>query len=422
MKPESRHGLIADEMQRHVVMVAHAWYGDVIGGSFRLATEFAEYLATCGVRVTYVCCGLDGQAEMRAMETIDGVEVRRYAAPDGSCSRFGRLWYHISETARIVRAISRERRIDALNGHSPLQFFGAMRALHHIPVFKNFTVHSPFEDELLSNISGKRLRFSQRLACLAARWIDGRNIRAADTVQADSRYTLDVLAKKYGRDVYRRGIVAPGWVDANRFRPIPNRQAARKELGVEWATDLPIFFTLRRLEERMGLDTLVAAARRLADEGYRFRVLIGGTGSQNDRLATLIRDAGLGECVRLLGKLPEEHLPKYYAAANCFVLPTKALECFGLIVLEAFAAGTPVIATRVAAIPELAESQGSDWMFTPGNDEELASRMADFITGRLQPSRELRGFAEGYDRPGVLQRWAELAFPAPDGLAVVRRC
>ena len=70
----------------------------------------------------------------------------------------------------------------------------------------------------------------------------------------------------------------------------------------------------------------------------------------------------LTETVRLLGRVPDEDLATSYAAADCFVLPTAALECFGLIILEAYACGVPVIATPVAAIPEIVSQVSDRWL------------------------------------------------------------
>ena len=104
----------------------------------------------------------------------------------------------------------------------------------------------------------------------------------------------------------------------------------------------------------MGLDTLIDAVDRVANHSPPFRVLIGGDGSLRPNLEKRVRDLRRESTVKFLGRLAESQIPLCYAAADCFILPTRALECFGLIVLESFAAGTPVIAARVAAIPELA--------------------------------------------------------------------
>jgi glycosyltransferase involved in cell wall biosynthesis len=399
---------------RHILVAAHAWYGDVIGGSFRLASEFAEFLAEQGHYVTYVCCAPSSDRTIDERECSRGVHVCRYFPAPHRSSGIGRLRHHVAQSARLVKKLICDRPVNAISGHSPLQFLGATRAMSHSSAFKNYTVHSPFDDELLSNALVEKQKVRHRLAGRIARWIDGRNVRIADRVQTASRYTLDVMTAKHGSAVREKGVVAPGWVDAELFRPMDDRRRVRQELGAAWATNLPVFFTLRRLEARMGLETLIGAAQRLKAEGHDFRVLIGGSGSLRNDLLREIYDSGVGENVFLIGRLPEEDLPRCYAAADCFVLPTRALECFGLIVLESFAAGTPVIASRTAAIPELAARQGENWMFEPGNADELANRMKRFIKGELKPDLDFREMVREYDRPVVLARWAELLTGSPE--------
>ncbi|MCA9034522.1 MAG: glycosyltransferase family 4 protein [Planctomycetaceae bacterium] len=392
----------------HVLVACHAWYGDLIGGSFRLASELAAFLAERGHRVSFVCCAQPTAGGAPIEDVRDRLRLFRYPAPDGSMNRFGRLRYHVAQTHRLTNQINRDCRVDAASLHSPLQGLGAAKALRGTRAFLNYTVHSPFDDELLSNHCGTP-GIVHRLAARIGRRIDGRNVRLADRIQTDSQFTMDVFHRRHGRSaMIQKGIVASGWVDTERFRPFVDRRCLRQELWPEISADVPLFFTLRRLEQRMGLDTLVDACCRLKDEGLSFRVLIGGSGSLREGLQWRIDKADLRKHVQLLGRLPEEDLPKAYAAADCFVLPTRALECFGLIVLEAFACDTPVIASDVAAIPELAGRQGAEWLFTADSVEELAGRMRAFVMKQLQPTVDLRSVAEEFSRDAVLPRWEAL--------------
>lgn len=392
---------------QHVAIACHAWYEDDFGGSFRLASEFAEFLASRGHNVTFVCCTPQTNASLPPREIVRNVAIRRYRPPGEWMPRIARLRYHIHQTGRCIREASAERTIDVLSGHTPLQFLGAARQLQNGPVFKTFFVHSPFDDEQLANVAG-RAGWKQRLRARLGRWVDARCVALADRVQTASRYTLDSMIEKHGDAVRAKGVVAPGWVDADRFRPIPDRKVTRARLGGHWNTDEPIFFTLRRHEPRMGLDTLIDAVHRIVRQARPIRVLIGGNGSLRPSLEKRVRDLQLEGTVKFLGRLEEDQIPLCYAAADCFVLPTRALECFGLIVLESFAAGTPVIAARVAAIPELAQIQGDEWLFEPGNSTELAERMDAFLAGKLPSRMSIRAFAEGYHRPKILEKWSEL--------------
>lgn len=397
---------------RHILVACHAWYEDVIGGSFRLASEFAQYLARRGNRVSYVCCAPAGSGNCDPERTADGVDVYRYPPPEGLGS-FRRMRYHVNSAFRLAQRVHEQQSVNAVSSHSPLQGLGAARFARGVRAFVNYTVHSPFDDELLSN--QERSGLLSRAAAYFARRTDRENVRLADRVQTDSHYTFRNFREKYGSVMDNRGVVAPGWVDTQHFRPVADRRRARSELSAPWHFDGPVFFTLRRLEQRMGLDTLVDAAARTAEQtaGSDFRVLIGGGGSLRGALEDQIQQLGLKDRVFLLGRLPEEHLSAAYAAADCFVLPTRALECFGLIVLEAFACNTPVIASTAAAIPEIASKQGDDWLFDPGDVAALTDRMKSFLAGELPSERPLRGIAEEYDRQLILQRWESLLLPQP---------
>ena len=396
----------ATSESQHVAIACHAWYDDDFGGSFRLASEFAEFLASRGHQVTFVCCAPQTNSSLPPREMVRNVSIRRYRPPGKWMPRIARLRYHIRQTGRCVGEAAAERKIDLLSGHTPLQFLGAARQLRQA-AFKTFLVHSPLDDELLANALG-RASWKQRLRARLGRWVDGRCVALADRVQTDSRYTLESMIEKHGAAVRSKGVVAPGWVDADRFRPIADRMGTRTRLGGPWNSDQPIFFTLRRHEARMGLDTLIDAVDRVSRNARPFRVLIAGDGSLRPSLEQRVCDLRLEGTVKFLGRLTEEQLPLCYAAADCFVLPTRALECFGLIVLESFAAGTPVIASRVAAIPELVQVQGNEWLFEPGNSADLAERMDAYLAGRLAPPANIRVFAERFHRPKVLEKWTEL--------------
>lgn len=398
-----------------ILVIAHAWYGDVIGGAFRLASEFAEDLAAAGYDVHYVCCAPAVRAEYPERERIRGVTVHRYPPPRTSAGPLRRLFYHMDQTGNVVRGISNSRRVVAVSGHSPLQFLGALGQVRS-DAFLNYTVHSPFDDEMQAHApSTSVLRAAVRWpAVWSARRVDHENCAKADRVQCDSQYTLDALRGKHGRQIGTKGCVAPGWVDYAKFSAAGDRGAARRALGPAWSADAPVFFTLRRLEARMGLDTLIDAAALVRDRGRAFRVLIGGSGAQREQLQRQVHERRLDGTVEFLGRIPEADLAACYAAADCFVLPTRALECFGLIVLEAFAAGTPVIASRAAAIPEIASRQGPGWDFMPGDAVGLADRMEALLVGRLRPSTDLRAIAREYDRPRVFEQWRELLVGAGD--------
>jgi glycosyltransferase involved in cell wall biosynthesis len=103
----------------------------------------------------------------------------------------------------------------------------------------------------------------------------------------------------------------------------------------------------------MGLPQLIEALSLLRRRGQDFFCVIGGRGTVQSTLKRSIAEHDLLGKVRLEGFIPEEALPDYYRAADITLLPSVELEGFGLIILEAFASGCPVVGTPVGNIPAL---------------------------------------------------------------------
>lgn len=401
--------------QEAVLIAAHAWNDDLSGGAFRIATELATALADQGFRVAYICCNVNNSPDC---EIIRGVEVYRYRMPARK-SIIPRVWQHIRCAATLASLLRVQYNIIAVSGHSPLQYAGALAGLgDRASIRCSYVVHSPFADEQLATAGSKGPDCRLRVRAFAGAMIDGWCLHRSDAVQCLSRFTTSLLMKQFGSRLRTRPIERPGWVDTARFQPSSNRHQHRARLPSPWHTNDPVLFTLRRLESRMGLDTLIEAAAKTAGS-HRFRMLIGGTGPEASRLQESIRVHGLQDRVFLLGRIPEEQLPDCYAAADVFVLPTRSLECFGLILLEAFSTNTPVIASRVGAIPELLDRLGDDWMFQPGNSDELAARITQFLDNGLTSTVNLREIAEDHDIQRVIPEWVEVCLGSRENLSVV---
>jgi glycosyltransferase involved in cell wall biosynthesis len=82
-----------------------------------------------------------------------------------------------------------------------------------------------------------------------------------------------------------------------------------------------------------------------------------------------------------LGFLPDNELPLYYQASDTFVLPTRELEGFGLVVAEALACGTPVLGTPVGAIPEILRELQPDLLFEGIEAEDIARGIMNHLEG-----------------------------------------
>lgn len=204
--------------------------------------------------------------------------------------------------------------------------------------------------------------------------------RSAPRLITLSRCFSDILVQRYGVPPSRIRIV-PGGFDPRPFLGAPDRAAARLRLGLP--TDRPILVCVRRLTSRMGLENLLEAVAALRNHHPDLLLLIAGKGPLRPALEKRIEDLSITENVRLLGFVPDQDLPSLYAAANLSVVPTVSLEGFGLIVAESLASGTPVVASRVGALPELLGDFRDDMLAEP-----TASGLSA-VLGRFLASPEL---------------------------------
>lgn len=168
----------------------------------------------------------------------------------------------------------------------------------------------------------------------------------AHGVIAAGEYALAEAERCVGRTL--RSVVIPPGVDVQRYRPLEQdaKLAARRRFGI--AEDAPFIFSVSRLVPRKGMDTLIAVSARLALRHPGLQVCIAGDGRDRARLQRRI-DA-TGAPVRLLGRISDDDKADLLAAADIFSMLCRTRwngleqEGFGIVFVEAAAAGTPQIA------------------------------------------------------------------------------
>lgn len=118
-----------------------------------------------------------------------------------------------------------------------------------------------------------------------------------------------------------------------------------------------IIFSLGRLTDYKGYKYLVEAAKELDDDCI---VLIGGSGELKDELTNLVKENGLDDKVKFIGRVSDDDLGNYYRAADLFCLPSwNRTEAFGIVLLEAMSLGLPIVACDI-------EGSGVPWVNLDG--------------------------------------------------------
>jgi glycosyltransferase involved in cell wall biosynthesis len=178
-----------------------------------------------------------------------------------------------------------------------------------------------------------------------------------------------------------------------------SRASLQRELGLD-----PGYYCILnagRLTRQKAQEAIIAAAAVLKRSGVRCRFLIVGEGELREELLGLIREAGVAEEVRLLGYRAD--IPALLALADVFVLPSID-EGMPVSLLEAAAAGVPVIATPVGDVPKLIEHEVSGLVVPVGDITALAAAIA-----RLRGDRELGQCLAAAARSAMVRNFSSFA-------------
>jgi len=187
------------------------------------------------------------------------------------------------------------------------------------------------------------------LVSFAMQRLEASVYRSAAHLLVLSDYTRRRLGEAFGTDPASVTVSFGGAVPA-RPELLAQHKAIRDELG--WQG--PVVMTLRNLVPRTGVDLLVQAAAILKEEMPELRWCVVGSGTLLEPLKGFAAALGVDDCIEFVGHLSEREVQRRLAAADIFMLPTRSLEGFGLVTVEANMFGLPVVATPVGAIPEVA--------------------------------------------------------------------
>lgn len=140
-------------------------------------------------------------------------------------------------------------------------------------------------------------------------------------------------------------------------------------------SDAPRYLYVGRMSPEKGLDTLLHAFVQVVHALPKAQLVLVGGGPLTDSLRKLVLELGLGQSVVFAGSMDVDALRVEYLRATCFVLPSTS-EPWGLVVNEALSYGCPaVVSHRCGCVPELVINGKSGYVFTAGDQAELADKM-----------------------------------------------
>ncbi|WP_242361587.1 glycosyltransferase family 4 protein [Anaeromyxobacter sp. SG17] len=328
------------------------------GGVNRHAQALARAIGGEGHEVRVL-----GPASGAVPDGCDGVPGVVPVPANGSVARIGLL-----QSASATRAYLEAGRFELLHVHEPIVPGPGRHALRlaRVPVVATF--HANAERELPL----------QRAL---------RAVASAGLSRIDAGIAVSRAAKAFSRTIYRgRTAVIPNGVDLSRFAAAsaarPPRPADEPAGGA-----VRVLFVGRFAEPRKGFSVLLDAVALLRAQGRGVEVDVVGAGATERFRA---RAAHLG--VRFRGRLEDAALAEAYARADVFCAPSLGGESFGMVLVEAMAAGCPVVASDLPGYAEAA--RGAALLTPPGDPGALAVALWRAAVDRdLRAKLALRGRA-----------------------------
>lgn len=369
------------------IQVGLSWQTERPSGLNRVFAELARRLPAEGV-------GVHGLVVGTADVSRDSVGLAEaFARPEIA------MWRRMLASRRAIRRLAARHPGAILVTHFAPYGQGVLAVRPRRPIIVHF--QGPWSLESRAEGHGP-------LSVAIRKFIEGRVYRRADACIVLTRAFGDLLHVEFGIPRARIHVI-PGGADLSRFASLPAREDARRRLG--WPTEAPTVLCVRRLVRRTGVDRLLEACVQLRARRPDVRVLIAGQGPETEALHARAGALGLGETARFLGRLSEEDLPVAFRAADLSIVPSVALEGFGLIVAESLAAGTPVLVTPVGGLPETVEELSRELILDAATPRAIADGILGALDGRrvLPDAAQCAAFARAnYDWSVITRRVATL--------------
>ncbi|MGD8395179.1 MAG: glycosyltransferase, partial [Candidatus Eiseniibacteriota bacterium] len=230
------------------------------------------------------------------------------------------------------------------------------------------------------------------------RWWIRRVVRRASRVVAVAGSLVRAL-ERLGVPASRRRYV-PSGVDLERFTPPADRPALRRALGIE--PDARVLLAINLFVPIKGHAILVEAFDALRHRVPGCRLVLTSDGPLRPAIERQVAERGLDDRVRLTGFLDHDDLPRWIAAADLLVLPSLD-EGMPLSILEGFACGRPLVASRVGGIPELVTDERFGILVPPGDATALAAALESALA-RHWDVTTLCARAQEFAWPAVIER------------------
>lgn len=331
--------------------VAHVVLSLDVGGLERIVLDLVRKGPEFGQKVSVICLERPGTLARQVEEL--GAQIICLDKPPG----------RRPETVGRARDALIRLRPDVVHSHQigALYYTGPAAESTGIPLI----VHT----EHINQVT-KYPALQDRLRIRLLWWMAGR--RAARFFCVSKDIADEVTS--YGILPRNRVCVMPNGIDTAQFRGREGAIALREDLGI--AQDATVVGTVGRINEVKCQDRLIRAFRLVCERFPKARLLLVGDGPKMSDLRKLTEELKLEKFVHFAGYQPKPE--KFMQIMDVFALTSRS-EGMPLAILEAWAAGLPVVATRVGGIPQMIEHGRTGMLVDPGDEAALTAALQDLI-------------------------------------------
>lgn len=324
---------------------------------YYLAKEFVKLGHETAVISSDIGSNISGNTG--AVEIIEGIKVKRVRS-------FRFLKTPVS--FGLKKALLKED-FDLMILHYPHPFFIDIGAYVAKKKNKPYIVHCHGKEIELSGVIGILGKIYNRFFFDNALKNASRIITNTSLVIPQSRYLT-----RYNSKI----ITIPHGVDCQKFKKV--KTSLKAELNLN---NNKIILYVGALRWYKGIDVLIKAFDKISAQLPDVRLVIIGKGEEEQKLKDLALKLGMKDKIIFQGFVEDIKLPEYYSIADLFILPSPTIEeSFGLVALEACAAGLPAIVTSGAGVSELFRIENIGKVVKPYDENELADAALTFLKNK----------------------------------------
>lgn len=246
--------------------------------------------------------------------------------------------------------------------------------------------HDPYAQGLAAVLVGKILRVPVIITWHGAELIEGNFtslgnlvrrfvISQADRTIVNTQFVKELAIQNTRLEPKKFRVIQPG-VDLERFHADLDRNRIRHRYGLE---DSPVVLCVCRLERSKGVHMLIESIPVVVEKIPNVRFLIVGDGPEKENLRSLATRLGVSNSVLFVGFVEDGELPYFYSCCDAFILPTLA-EGFGLVFLEAWASGKPIIVTPQARDVSILTSQSGAGIVAKADPLDIGKALLELLS------------------------------------------